>query len=69
MKLTDIRRLTAQLTPELARRDPSLYNAMLRSLGYEPGNLYQELEMESKYVESTGFVRTSSRLTSRSFAI
>lgn len=52
MKLTDIRRLTAQLTPELARRDPALYHTMLRSLGYEPGNLYQELEMESKYVDT-----------------
>ena len=52
MKLTDIRTLTAQLTPELAHRDPALYNSMLRSLGYEPGNLYQELEMESKYVDT-----------------
>lgn len=52
MKLTDIRKVAHVLTPELERQDPAAYNALLQSLGYEPGALYQELEMDSKYVDT-----------------
>ena len=52
MKLSDIQKLTRQLSPEINRADPAQRNALLRSMGYDPGSLYQELEMESKYVDT-----------------
>lgn len=52
VKLSDIRKLTQQLSPSMNRADASTRNALLRSLGYEPGNLYQELEMESRFVDT-----------------
>ena len=52
MKLSDIRKLTQQLSPDINRADPAQRNALLRSLGYEPGSLYQELEMESRFVDT-----------------
>ena len=52
MKLSDIQKLTRQLSPEINRADPAQRNALLCSMGYDPGSLYQELEMESKYVDT-----------------
>lgn len=52
VKLSVIRKLTEQLSPAVDRADAAQRNALLRSLGYEPGNLYQELEMESRFVDS-----------------
>ena len=52
MKLSDIRNLTREMTPEMRHGDIAQRNAMLRALGYEPGALYQELEMESRFVET-----------------
>lgn len=52
MKLSDIRALTRQLPPDANRSDTAQRNALLRALGYEPGTLYQELEMESRFVDT-----------------
>jgi len=52
VKLTDIRKLTANLSQEYGPLNPGRYHDALRSLGYEPGTLYQELEMESRYVDT-----------------
>lgn len=52
VKLSDIRKLTQQLSPEINRADPARRYALLRALGYEPGSLYQELEMESRFVDT-----------------
>lgn len=52
VKLSDIRKLTQQFSPEVDRADPAQRNAFMRSLGYEPGALYQELEMESRFVDT-----------------
>lgn len=52
VKLTDIKKMTQQISPEMERRDPVRYNAVLHSLGYEPGALYQELEMDSRFVDT-----------------
>ena len=50
MKLSDIKKITKEfqgaITPE---RMQEAYEYM-RKLGYDPGNLYQELEMDSDYV-------------------
>ena len=52
MKLSDIRKLTQQLSPITSRTDMTQRHALLKSLGYEPGSLYQELEMESRFVDT-----------------
>ena len=52
MKLSDIRKLTQQLSPVTNPTDMSHRHVLLKSLGYEPGSLYQELEMESPYVDT-----------------
>ena len=52
MKLSDIRKLTRQLPAGESRAETAERNAILRSLGYEPGSLYQELEMDSRYVDT-----------------
>lgn len=52
MKLSDIRKLTRQLSAGESRAETAERNAILRSLGYEPGSLYQELEMDSRYVDT-----------------
>lgn len=52
MKLSDIRKLTQQVSPDINRADTAQRNAFLKALGYEPGTLYQELEMESRFVDT-----------------
>ena len=52
VKLSVIKQLTQQLSPDLNRSDMSQRHTLLQSLGYEPGTLYQELEMESRFVDT-----------------
>lgn len=52
MKLSDIRMLTQGLQAPASRTSQKEISEYLRSLGYEPGDFYQELEMESKYVDT-----------------
>lgn len=52
MKLSELKRIVRAF-PENGRiEDPTWRNAYLRSLGLEPGKIYQELEMDSRYVDS-----------------
>ena len=52
MKIDDIRKLTQDMTlPE--GEDPERYlRQRMRLLGYDPENIYQELEMSSRYVDT-----------------
>lgn len=50
--MSEIRKLTRNLPLGTSRADTTQRNALLRSIGYEPGMLYQELEMESRYVDT-----------------
>ena len=52
MKLSDIKKLTRHLPTGESRTETLRRNAILRSIGYEPGALYQELEMESRFVDT-----------------
>jgi len=70
MKLKDIQRISQQLTmpesPQLQQRVRDL----LAEMGYDPDNLYQELEMTSRYVDTHQDISYSNaviRLHSHSF--
>lgn len=52
MKLSSIREITKQFPQNMDRADSQTRNAILRSMGLEPGDLYQEMEMESRYVDT-----------------
>ena len=70
MKLSEIRSLMKNLPLELDPRDPSRISEYARAVGLEPGMLYQELEMESKYVDThrdTTFSNTMVSLHSHRF--
>lgn len=52
MKLSDLRKLSAGMALWQTPPDPQLLARELTALGYDPGNLYQELEMESRFVDT-----------------
>jgi mannose-6-phosphate isomerase-like protein (cupin superfamily) len=52
VKLSDIKKLTRHLPTGESRTETIRRNAILRSMGYEPGALYQELEMDSRFVDT-----------------
>lgn len=52
MKLSDIRRITQTAELQYGRDGRRMTAEYLRQLGLEPGILYQELEMESRYVDT-----------------
>lgn len=54
MKISDIRRLSETFR-DADPEDPAVQRQvreLLRSMGFDPGNMYQELEMESPYVDA-----------------
>lgn len=51
MKLTDIRELSKLDYPAESAEQNKRILAYLRSLGYDPGEVYQELEMTSRFVD------------------
>lgn len=70
MKLSDIKKIAdnfkGEITPE---RNDEIYEYM-RELGYDPGNIYQELEMDSDYVvthQDTSYANTPLSLHSHIF--
>lgn len=70
VKLTDIRKIARQLSQDQDCRNPVRDAAMLRSMGYDPGSLYQELEMESRFVDThqdTSWSNASVSLHSHTF--
>lgn len=52
VKMSEIRKLTGALPSGANRSDAILRNAILKENGLEPGMLYQELEMESRFVDT-----------------
>lgn len=70
MKLQEIQKLTSQMGVPKNRNDPQAVQAFLRSVGIEPGELYQELEMSFRFVEmhqDMSFSNASVSLHSHSF--
>ena len=52
MKLSEVRRITEEMSRIHPADRESAMQELLNSLGIEPGSLYQELEMESRYVDT-----------------
>ncbi len=70
MKLSDLNKFLRNLPADARPNDPAWRNAYLRSLGLDPGNLYQELEMDSRFVNThrdTSYAATRVNLHSHSF--
>ena len=70
MKLSELRKLTQSLPAGADRQDQAWRNEFLRSQGLDPGNLYQELEMDSRFVNThrdVSLVNSQVNLHSHSF--
>ena len=70
MKLSDLRKMMHALPADFDPKDAEQRTAFLRQLGLDPGGLYQELEMESRFVEThqdVSFANTQVALHSHSF--
>lgn len=52
MKLSQIKKMAKGLPAEPEQRDGETIRKLLLEMGYDPDNLYQELEMDSKYVDT-----------------
>ena len=52
MKLSELKQLQSLLPADGQMPDPAVLTAALDRLGYDPHNLYQELEMDSPYVDT-----------------
>lgn len=52
MKLSDIRKITQNIPASLPYSDQRRFQERLRNLGLDPLKLYQELEMDSPYVDT-----------------
>lgn len=52
MKLSEIRKMSQNFPASYSQLDQHQVQEYLRSMGIDPGNLYQELEMESPYVDT-----------------
>lgn len=51
MKLSNLRKLMHALPPDVDLKVPDQRNEYLRQIGLDPGAIYQELEMESPFVD------------------
>lgn len=70
MKLSYLRKLTRDLPFHPQLNDAAWRNDYLRSLGLDPGNLYQELEMDSRFVNThrdTSYANAKVNLHSHAF--
>lgn len=70
MKLNDLKKLTAQMSEIQTQDQEKTTQQLLQSLGIEPGNLYQELEMSSEFVDThqdTSFTNNAVSLHSHTF--
>ena len=52
MKLSVLREIMERLPKHINPQDSQQWAEFLRQIGLEPGNIYQELEMSSEYVDS-----------------
>ena len=70
MKLSDLQQLSAQLGRETVQADAAQLRSLLAQWGYDPDKLYQELEMESRYVDThrdTSYSNSRVQLHSHTF--
>ena len=70
MELTVLREIMERLPKNVDPQDQQQWMCFLRQFGLEPGNIYQELEMSSDYVDShqdTNFSDSRVELHSHSF--
>ena len=70
MKLEDIKKLSSQFPQQPTRESYELVRQTLRSLGLDPDNLYQELEMSHPYVQvhqDVSYSNSTVQLHSHSF--
>ena len=70
MKLSEIRQLMQNLPYPVSAADQSQRHSLLRQLGIDPGALYQELEMESRFVDThqdTSYSNANVQLHSHAF--
>lgn len=52
MKISHLRKIMQELPPNAKPMDPYWRMDYIRSMGMEPGDIYQELEMESRFVDT-----------------
>lgn len=52
MKLDDIKKIAAKADQALLLADPKQFHTALQAAGLEPGAIYQELEMSSRFVDT-----------------
>ena len=52
MKISKLRQLMQTLPPDADLKDPAWQSAYLRQMGMDPGDIYQELEMDSRFVDT-----------------
>ena len=52
MKMEEVGKLSAELEKQYAQSGDEGVRAHLKSIGFEPGSFYQELEMTSRYVDT-----------------
>ena len=70
MKLTDLKQISASFQGPISSEHAQEIFGILREMGYDPGKLYQELEMSSRYVDThrdTSYTVTPVSLHSHSF--
>lgn len=52
MKISKLRQLMQTIPPDADLKDPAWQSAYLRQMGMDPGDIYQELEMDSRFVDT-----------------
>lgn len=52
MKLSEVRKITERMSLIESKSREAMTQELLSSMGIEPGSLYQELEMESRFVDT-----------------
>ena len=52
MKISKLRKLMQNLPPEADPTDPAWRGEYIRHMGLNPGDIYQELEMDSRFVDT-----------------
>ena len=52
MKLSDLKKLSEAFSGQVSNDRAEAMYSRLKEMGYDPGNLYQELEMSSRYVDT-----------------
>lgn len=70
MKLTDLRHLSSQFSYSDSHKMPEKLQQALQDMGYDPDNLYQELEMSSRFVDThrdSSYSNTQVQLHSHTF--